>query len=176
MYKEDLKYLTDDFFSQTIARGLAELYQAKPKHPVDFLAKWLLCFSEKEKNKKKQSNNEEITEKEVKEYIYFLQNNKKCSEDSKCSKTVNLVLNNFLNAEYKEDYIEESYLKSLCEYLGFQGMQVWDYSYPIKEFDWVTEHDREAHLLKDLAMVFRLEASNRNTEVILKECSKKFRS
>ena len=48
----DISYIKRDDIGVVIAKGLARLYRAQPKDPVDYLARWLLNFS----NIKSQSN------------------------------------------------------------------------------------------------------------------------
>lgn len=38
----DAEYLKSDEIGLVIAKGMAALYKANPKNPVDYLAKWLL--------------------------------------------------------------------------------------------------------------------------------------
>ena len=42
--KVDLSYLQSEGIGKVVAKGLAALYAAKPKFPVDFLSKWLLSY------------------------------------------------------------------------------------------------------------------------------------
>ena len=47
--KSDADYLKSDEIGLVIAKGMANLYTENPKNPVDFLAKWLLNYSQVEK-------------------------------------------------------------------------------------------------------------------------------
>jgi len=38
----DAEYLKSDELGLVISKGMAVMYRANPKNPVDFLAKWLL--------------------------------------------------------------------------------------------------------------------------------------
>ena len=38
----DIKYLKQDDIGAVLAKGLAETYEANPKSPIEFFAKWLL--------------------------------------------------------------------------------------------------------------------------------------
>lgn len=40
----DLDYLKGEGLGKVVAKGLAALYLAKPKFPVDFLSKWLYNY------------------------------------------------------------------------------------------------------------------------------------
>ena len=42
-------YLKSDDLGLVIAKGMAVMYKENPKNPVDFLAKWLLNYSQVEK-------------------------------------------------------------------------------------------------------------------------------
>jgi lysyl-tRNA synthetase class I len=42
-------YLKSDDLGLVIAKGMAVMYKEDPKNPVDFLAKWLLNYSQVEK-------------------------------------------------------------------------------------------------------------------------------
>lgn len=42
----DTEYLKSDEIGLVIAKGLAVMYQENPKNPTDFLAKWLLNYSQ----------------------------------------------------------------------------------------------------------------------------------
>lgn len=39
---DDIKYLQQDEIGGILAKGLAETYEARPKNPIEFFAKWLL--------------------------------------------------------------------------------------------------------------------------------------
>ena len=39
---DDIKYLQQDEIGGIIAKGLSETYEARPKNPVEYFAKWLL--------------------------------------------------------------------------------------------------------------------------------------
>lgn len=41
----DAAYLKSDQLGLVIAKGLAVMYKSQPANPVDFLAKWLLNYS-----------------------------------------------------------------------------------------------------------------------------------
>ena len=45
----DAEYLKSPELGGVIAKGMAVLYKTEPKNPVDFLAKWLLNYSQVEK-------------------------------------------------------------------------------------------------------------------------------
>lgn len=51
MQVQDIEYLKTSGISKTLSRALAETYVAKPEHPVDFLAHWLLRHVDVEKQK-----------------------------------------------------------------------------------------------------------------------------
>ena len=38
----DIKYLKTDNIGAVLAKGLASTYEANPKNPIEFFAKWLL--------------------------------------------------------------------------------------------------------------------------------------
>ena len=41
----DASYIKSDDLGLVIAKGMAVMYRAQPSNPVDFLAKWLLNYS-----------------------------------------------------------------------------------------------------------------------------------
>ena len=41
----DSEYLMSSGIGQVVGKGLAEMYDAEPNNPVDFLSKWLLNYS-----------------------------------------------------------------------------------------------------------------------------------
>jgi hypothetical protein len=45
----DAAYIKREDLGGVISKGMAVLYNTKPKNPVDFLAKWLLNYSHVEK-------------------------------------------------------------------------------------------------------------------------------
>ena len=45
----EAEYLKSDELGLVIAKGMAVMYKENPKNPVDFLAKWLLNYSQVEK-------------------------------------------------------------------------------------------------------------------------------
>lgn len=50
------EYLKSDEIGLVIAKGMAVLYKANPKNPVDFLAKWLLNYAHVQKAAAAQEN------------------------------------------------------------------------------------------------------------------------
>ena len=52
---EDVTYLKDDQIGGILSKGLAELYQRQPAHPIHFLGNWLLNYAATEKNKAKEA-------------------------------------------------------------------------------------------------------------------------
>ena len=48
---EDVTFLKQDQIGGILSKGLAELYQQQPAHPIHFLGNWLLNFAATEKNK-----------------------------------------------------------------------------------------------------------------------------
>ena len=46
----DAAYIKREDVGLVIAKGLAVMYKSQPKNPVDFLAKWLLNYSQVEKH------------------------------------------------------------------------------------------------------------------------------
>ena len=46
---EDHEYLKSPELGVVIAKGMAVMYKTNPKNPVDFLAKWLLNYSQVER-------------------------------------------------------------------------------------------------------------------------------
>ena len=49
----DATYIKRDDIGLVIAKGMAVMYKAKPKNPVDYLAKWLLNYAAVEKEASK---------------------------------------------------------------------------------------------------------------------------
>ena len=47
--KTDSDYLKSEEIGLVIAKGMAVMYKENPKNPVDFLAKWLLNYSQVER-------------------------------------------------------------------------------------------------------------------------------
>jgi hypothetical protein len=50
---KSIQKLKSDQIGKVIAKGLAVLYQTKPKFPIDYLAKWLLNYSASQENENK---------------------------------------------------------------------------------------------------------------------------
>jgi hypothetical protein len=55
----DVTYLKQDQVGGILAKGLAELYQQQPAHPIHFLGNWLLNYAATEKNKAQEVAKEE---------------------------------------------------------------------------------------------------------------------
>lgn len=45
----DAEYLKSRELGSVIAKGMAAMYEEEPKNPVDYLAKWLLNYSQVER-------------------------------------------------------------------------------------------------------------------------------
>ena len=58
----DIAYLKQDHIGRVIASGLAEIYREKPKFPVEYLAHWLLNYSNTKKNEQKVLKEKEVEE------------------------------------------------------------------------------------------------------------------
>ena len=48
-HETDAEYLKGKDLGLIIAKGMAVMYKQNPKNPVDFLAKWLLNYSQVER-------------------------------------------------------------------------------------------------------------------------------
>ena len=60
--KEDAEYLKSDEIGLVIAKGMAVMYKQNPKNPVDFLAKWLLNYSQVERAAEQRIDAQRIVE------------------------------------------------------------------------------------------------------------------
>ena len=58
----DAEYLKSRGLGSVIAKGMAAMYEEEPKNPVDFLAKWLLNYSQVERTAEQRQ--EELVEVE----------------------------------------------------------------------------------------------------------------
>jgi hypothetical protein len=53
-----------------VAKGMAALYKAQPKNPVDFLAKWLLNYCHVQKQSGKQGEEKEFVKEMMEKKAY----------------------------------------------------------------------------------------------------------
>ena len=49
----DISFLKSDKVGKVLAAGLSELYREKPTFPIDYFAKWLLNYSQEQKNRQR---------------------------------------------------------------------------------------------------------------------------
>ena len=49
----DIAFLKSDKVGKVLAAGLSELYREKPTFPIDYFAKWLLNYSQEQKNRQR---------------------------------------------------------------------------------------------------------------------------
>jgi len=66
----DAAYLKSDELGLVIAKGMAVMYKAQPKNPVEFLAKWLLNYSQVERAAVSQGERKEKVEELQKKFEY----------------------------------------------------------------------------------------------------------
>ena len=62
----DVEYIKRDDVGLVIAKGLAEVYKAKPNNPCDYLARWLFNFADVQK-KKEADEAKLVKQKEMRE-------------------------------------------------------------------------------------------------------------
>jgi hypothetical protein len=48
--KADSEYLKSEEIGGVIAKAMAHTYRAQPQNPIDYFAKWLLNYSQVQKN------------------------------------------------------------------------------------------------------------------------------
>ena len=60
--KEYAEYLKSDEIGLVMAKGMAVMYKQNPKNPVDFLAKWLLNYSQVERAAEQRIDAQRIVE------------------------------------------------------------------------------------------------------------------
>ena len=65
------EYLKSDEIGLVIAKGMAVLYKANPKNPVDFLAKWLLNYAHVQKAATAQENQAKTVDENRKHHVAF---------------------------------------------------------------------------------------------------------
>lgn len=63
----DAAYIKRDDLGLVIAKGLAVMYKTQPSNPVDFLAKWLLNYSNIQQTAVAAQNDQKMQVKELKE-------------------------------------------------------------------------------------------------------------
>ena len=64
----DAEYLKGNDLGMVIAKGMAVMYKAEPKNPVDFLAKWLLNYSKVERVAEDRAESLAVVEQQKKQH------------------------------------------------------------------------------------------------------------
>mmetsp|Transcript_1175 Transcript_1175/g.1774 ORF Transcript_1175/g.1774 Transcript_1175/m.1774 type:complete len:233 (+) Transcript_1175:64-762(+) len=67
-YVTDAEYLKSRDLGMVIAKGMAVMYESNPKNPVDFLAKWLLNYSQVERAQDDRTEALAVVELQVKQH------------------------------------------------------------------------------------------------------------
>jgi hypothetical protein len=66
--KTDADYLKSEEIGLVIAKGMATMYNENPKNPVDYLAKWLLNYSQVERAQERQIEAKRIVHEHVEKH------------------------------------------------------------------------------------------------------------
>lgn len=64
----DADYLKSRELGMVIAKGMAVMYDTNPKNPVDFLAKWLLNYSQVERAAENRAEALAVVELQIKQH------------------------------------------------------------------------------------------------------------
>ena len=124
----DIAYIKRDDIGVVIAKGLATLYRTQPENPVDYLAKWLLNFS----NVKNESNlmlerKQKVQELKDKKDLEQQDQSKEKEEEQKKEKETNAKIDDFKDKiENTEDLADllQQYAYHLQEFTGATGVYI----------------------------------------------------
>eukprot|EP00825_Cyclidium_porcatum_P002631 TRINITY_DN1121_c0_g2_i1.p2 TRINITY_DN1121_c0_g2~~TRINITY_DN1121_c0_g2_i1.p2 ORF type:complete len:658 (-),score=176.34 TRINITY_DN1121_c0_g2_i1:285-2258(-) len=147
---DDIKFLMSDNIGKIVCQGLAHLYLAKPKFPIDYLGRWILNKSQEIKNQEKSTKLAQ-NKKELKEQ--FKKQQDQIENESK-AKEQQLQQVEEKNSQFKKkiqeyEYLEELLVEELPEFLEqnkkLTGVYIGQLNYPPKDIN-DDEEDENAHL------------------------------
>ncbi|KAL4484274.1 hypothetical protein ABPG72_006385 [Tetrahymena utriculariae] len=151
--KVDIQYLKQDNIGKVLAKGLAVLYQEKPKFPVDYLAKWLLNYSVSVNNENRLDDTlkeKENLKKEYKDELDRVQKENQINEETKLLDEQ--IDKNFqqkiVNEEYHDVLLSHEFPNFLEERKGLTGVYVGFKDFQVKKIN-EDEEDEKAHLDQD---------------------------
>ncbi|KAL4455834.1 hypothetical protein ABPG74_003244 [Tetrahymena malaccensis] len=151
--KVDIQYLKQDNIGKVLAKGLAVLYQEKPKFPVDYLAKWLLNYSVSVNNENRLDDSlkeKENLKKEYKEELDRIQKENQINEETKLLDEQ--IDKNFqqkiVNEEYHDVLLSHEFPNFLEERKGLTGVYIGVKDFQVKKIN-EDDEDEKAHLDQD---------------------------
>ncbi|CAD8142533.1 unnamed protein product [Paramecium octaurelia] len=149
-YITDMDYLTQDEVGGIVAKGLAALYLERPQFPIDYLAKWLLTYSELLKKQKTREERQQVKETKIKEFkvlteqLAYLQEESLRLENQQKEKHEQF-LESIKQAKYHDEFLGDVF----CDYVTKRfrvNSYVCELDFPKKEIDLNQEDDENAHI------------------------------
>ncbi|CAK78599.1 unnamed protein product (macronuclear) [Paramecium tetraurelia] len=149
-YITDMDYLTQDEVGGIVAKGLAALYLERPQFPIDYLAKWLLTYSELLKKQKTREDRQHVKETKIKEFkvlteqLAYLQEESLRLENQQKEKHEQF-LESIKQAKYHDEFLGDVF----CDYVAKRfrvNSYVCELDFPKKEIDLNQEDDENAHI------------------------------
>lgn len=115
--RSDADYLKSEEIGQVIAKGMGVLYNTNPKNPVDFLAKWLLNYSQVERAGEKRIDAQRLVHECKQKHMDDLaEKERKCEAESKCKKDIQDEKEEFLH-DISESKDLNDELQSMVDHL-----------------------------------------------------------
>ena len=147
----DISYLKQDNIGKVVAAGLAELYREKPTFPVDYLAKWLLNFSNTKKNESCMREEKEKEDKLRDHHLEILETEKedeiKRNQVVEQKNKIDLAFRDHIeNYEYHEELLNSVLAEGIFVNLDLTGIYIAQYEYPIQQPDENAVDDYASHL------------------------------
>ncbi|CAD8138112.1 unnamed protein product [Paramecium pentaurelia] len=149
-YITDMDYLTQDEVGGIVAKGLASLYLERPQFPIDYLAKWLLTYSELLKKQKTREERQQVKETKIKEFkvltdqLAYLKEESNRLENQQKEKHEQF-LESIKQAKYHDEFLGDVF----CDYVAKRfrvNTYVCELDFPKKEIDLNQEDDENAHI------------------------------
>ncbi|CAD8127048.1 unnamed protein product [Paramecium sonneborni] len=170
-YITDMDYLTQDEVGGIVAKGLAALYLEKPQFPIDYLAKWLLTYSQLLQKQKAREEKQQVKETKVKEFkvlteqLAFLKEESDRLENLQKEKHEQF-LESIKQAKYHDEFLGDVF----CDYVANRfrvNTYVCELDFPRKEIDQNLEDDENAHINLEGAKLLTYVYADQNSKFLI---------
>lgn len=156
---EDIEYLKSDHVGKIVAQGLADLYRAKPQHPLHYLGNWFINYSNQQQSLHKLRTQTEAKkglvqdieqEKHKREEMI---NEVRMKEEESVRKRIEFE-DSFEKVEYPDELVSEYFPKGIFDLLPQQAVTavyVGNLEYKKRQIDLERNDDEVAHLVLEEA-------------------------
>ena len=137
-FSADIHYLMREDIGKVIAEGLSVLYEQKPTHPIDYLAKWLLSHAATEKNRahahqEEKKRGELMHKYQEHRHLLNIERDAKKHKEEEAQKVEDDYRKQVIHHEYHNELLPQSFPNFIEKQKGFSGVYLGHYDHPTRQ-------------------------------------------